>query len=104
MSALTHRVHLPALHLRRPRPATALAARSDVLIRGALQSDAGTLERLAALDEAPALPAGETLIAEVDGRVVAALDPRSGRTVSDPFARTAAAVDLLALRARQLRG
>ena len=112
MSTLSGRLFTPAAlrgrlgRLRRRRDASlaTLAARSDVVIRRALESDGPTLDRLAALDEAPPLPPGERLLAEVDGRVVAALDERSGRVVSDPYTPAAAARDLLVLRARQLGG
>ncbi len=78
-----------------------IAAQADLVIRRALERDGRALRDLAALDSAPALPAGEHLIAEIAGRPVAAVDVRSGRVVSDPFVPSTAA-DLLALRARQL--
>jgi hypothetical protein len=42
-------------------------------------------------------------VAEADARIVAALPFGAGRPIADPFERTAHAVALLELRARQLR-
>ena len=69
-----------------------------ILIRAATAGDGPVLMRLAALDSAP-VPFGPTLIAEVDGRPLAALALRDGRVVADPFARTAELVELLRLHA-----
>jgi hypothetical protein len=74
-----------------------------VLIRRAKAEDEPALARLAALDERPELPGGERLIGELGGRVVAALEICSGRAVADPFAPTSAIVELLGLRAAQVR-
>ena len=74
-----------------------------VAVRAATAHDHQALTRLAGLDEAPALR-GEALLAELDGRVVAALERSTGRVVADPFVHTAAARQLLAVRARQLNG
>jgi hypothetical protein len=64
--------------------------------------DAGTLTRLAALDETEPLT-GDVLLAVADGRAVAAMSVADGRVVADPFARTREAVALLRLRAQQTR-
>jgi hypothetical protein len=72
-----------------------------VLIRAARGSDGPALARLAALDSR-ALPAGDLLVAEADGELVAALAPETGERVADPFRRTADVVALLALRAQRL--
>jgi hypothetical protein len=64
--------------------------------------DAGTLTRLAALDETEPLT-GDVLLAVADGRAVAAMSVDDGRVVADPFARTGEAVALLRLRAQQTR-
>jgi len=64
--------------------------------------DAGTLTRLAALDETEPLT-GDVLLAVADGRAVAAMSVDDGRVVADPFARTGEAVALLSLRAQQAR-
>ena len=74
-----------------------------VAIRPAQTADEPAIERLAQLETAAA-PCGELLLAEADGEVVAALPVNGGRPLADPFRRTAAVVELLALRARQLRG
>jgi len=87
-----------ARRTQRGSPATA----GDVLIRGAAPADAHAIERLAILDD-HALPQGERLVGEVEGRVVAALEVDSGEAVADPFAPTAAVVELLGLRAAQVR-
>ena len=71
-------------------------------IRTAGAHDERQLERLAALDSARPLH-GEALVAEVDGAPVAALDLDSGRAIADPFRPTAKVVDLLRIRAAQLR-
>jgi hypothetical protein len=65
--------------------------------------DAGTVARLAALDETEPL-AAPVLLAVADGQAVAALSVSDGRVAADPFARTGEAVALLRLRARQARG
>jgi hypothetical protein len=82
-------------------PMTPYTTAPTVLIRAARGSDGPALARLAALDSRP-LPAGDLLVAEADGELVAALDPASGRSVADPFRRTADLVALLALRGQRL--
>ncbi len=89
-------------HHERPRRRSA-AEQAPVLIRPAAPEDEPELARLAALDERPELPRGERLVGELGGRVVAALDVRSGRAVADPFAPTSTVVELLGLRAAQVR-
>ena len=64
--------------------------------------DAGTLVRLAALDETEPLT-GDVLLAVADGQAVAAMSVDDGRVAADPFTRTGDAVALLRLRARQAR-
>ena len=71
----------------------------SVVIRAARGSDAEVLGDLAALDSAPALT-GDVLLAELDDRVVAALETASGREVADPFVATADLLPLLRLRGR----
>ena len=71
-----------------------------VLIRAARGSDGVALERLAALDSAR-VPAGELLVAETDGAIVAAHAPAVGQTIADPFRRTAPVVELLELHAKR---
>lgn len=74
-----------------------------ITVRVADDGDASALVRLAALDSAP-VPDRPTLVAEIDGEPVAALPLNAGRAVADPFRRTSAAVEMLELRAAQLRG
>jgi hypothetical protein len=72
-------------------------------IRLATSADTIDLERLAQLDST-ASPTGPTLVAEVKGKLVAALPLDGGRPVADPFQRTGEIVHLLELRAAQLNG
>ncbi len=43
------------------------------------------------------------LVAETGGEIVAAVPVAGGRAIADPFRRTAALVEILELRASQLR-
>ena len=70
----------PRLARRRPRRSTAWRARQ------------------------PDAPAGRVLVAEVDGELLAAISLDDGAVVADPFEPTAALVELLRARARQLEG
>jgi hypothetical protein len=69
-----------------------------LVIRPAYPDDHATLARLAALDSRRPL-AGPALVAERDGRILAALSPADGRAIADPFAPTADLVALLRLHA-----
>ena len=71
-------------------------------IRQADPVDEAALRRLAALDSADT-PHGEVLVAESNDEMVAALPVDGGHPVADPFRRTTEAIELLRLRARQLR-
>ena len=73
-----------------------------VTLRYAVASDSDNLRRLAELDSATA-PAGTTLVAEVDGQLRAALPLDGSGPIADPFHRGAELVELLRMRARQLR-
>jgi hypothetical protein len=73
-----------------------------VVIRLAESSDSDALERLAGRDTAP-VPAQPVLVAEVEGELRVARSIADGRTIADPFHRTAELVDLLAARAGQVR-
>jgi hypothetical protein len=79
-------------------PATAITTAPSVLIRAARGSDGSALERLAALDSAQ-VPAGSLLVAEADGRLVAAIASGTGDAIADPFLPTADVIALLELRA-----
>jgi hypothetical protein len=81
---------------------TPLSAAPTVLIRAARGSDGLALGRLAELDSAH-VPAGELLVAETDGALVAAHAPATGATIADPFRHTAQVVELLELRGSLLR-
>jgi hypothetical protein len=79
-----------------------MIATDTIVIRRAGAADARVLAHLAALDSA-AVPGPDSLIAELDGVAVAALDLTDRRVVADPFARTADLVELLQLRAVRAR-
>jgi hypothetical protein len=76
---------------------------STIILRFATAADAPTLRRLADLDDGQP-PAGDALVALVDGDAVAALSLSDGRVVADPFRLTEDAVALLRLRAEHLAG
>ena len=70
-------------------------------IRQATADDAEALARLAALDSRP-VPAGNVLLALVDGDPVAAVELETGAVVADPFTPTADLVELLHLRSSRV--
>jgi hypothetical protein len=74
----------------------------SVMVRLACLADDRSLAELAQLDSGrvPEFPA---LLAEVDGRVRAAISINGGAAVADPFFPSAGLVELLALRAAQVR-
>jgi hypothetical protein len=65
-----------------------------ITIRTSRETDAGELLRLAALDSAEPIR-GDALLAEVNGRLRAALPLSGGQPIADPFARSAEVVTLL---------
>jgi hypothetical protein len=65
----------------------------QLTIRLSTDADRQRIERLAQLDSRHP-PHGDVLLAEIDGRLVAAVGV-DGAVVADPFERTAAAVKLL---------
>jgi hypothetical protein len=73
-----------------------------VAIRRAVDTDVPLLHDLAELDSAKPL-AGPVLVAIVEGAIWAARGLDDDRVIADPFLPTAPAVELLALRVRQLR-
>jgi hypothetical protein len=81
-----------------PHPHPAHPGLDAVVIRRAYPDDAAALERLARLDSRRPLD-GPVLLAERDGRVLAALATDTGRHIADPFAPTADLVALLRVRA-----
>jgi hypothetical protein len=85
----------------------------DFIIREAQPADDAALRRLAALDGIAAypeeagrgrVPRGRLIVAEADGRLVAAAPLSGGPAIADPFRQNAGVVSLLGLRAAQLRG
>ena len=78
-------------------------AAEAIVLRRAVAADDWALKGLAALDGAPA-PAGDMRLAELDGRIAAAVPLSGGRAIADPFQRTAGVVELLRLRASALAG
>jgi hypothetical protein len=93
-----------ALRRRRERStATVGGARPVAVVRFAHPDEAGTLRRLAQLDDAAEL-ANEILVATLDADVVAALSLDDGRVVANPFVYTSDAVQLLRRTATALTG
>ncbi len=74
----------------------------SVVIRQARDSDLPLVGDLAVIDSSEPL-GGSILVAVVDGRPWAALSLDDGRTVADPFKPSASSVELLRVRADQLR-
>jgi hypothetical protein len=74
-----------------------------IILRIATEADAGRLCTLAELDSRP-VPAEPLLIAEVNGRLHAAIGVNDGETIADPFRHTAEMVELLRVRADHLAG
>ena len=75
---------------------------ASLSLRHATAADGRAVAYLAELDEAERLT-GSVLVAFDGDRPVAAMSLDDGRTVADPFTRTANVVDLLRVRARQER-
>ena len=71
-----------------------------ITIRRSTQEDARDILRLAALDDRPA-PAGDALLAFVDGELRAAMPLERGSAIADPFHLTGDVVELLSFRASQ---
>jgi len=83
----------PSVYVRQADPTIAL--------RLCRVDDDPALAKLAALEERPA-PTGRFVIAELNGRIVAALPLDGGPALRDPFVRTAHLQRLLELRVAQL--
>jgi hypothetical protein len=73
-----------------------------VTVRLASDRDQAALRSLAQRDGRPE-PAAPVLLAEAEGRLLAARSLADGQTVADPFRHTAHLAELLALRAVHLR-
>ena len=67
---------------------------NSVTVRPYLADDRRSLERLAALDDRR-VPAQPVVLAEVKGRLLAAVSERTGEAVADPFEPTAHLVAML---------
>ena len=85
----------------RGQPGRSDASDRSVTLRFGSPADNGALARLAAVDSAKPL-ALPVLLAEVNGRVVAALALSDGTSIANPFSPTADLIDLLRTRATQL--
>jgi hypothetical protein len=79
-----------------------MTSTAALTIRHANASDEAGLTLLAALDSSR-VPTGELLVAELDGRLVAALSIDTGAAIADPFEHTAAIVDALRVQVRESR-
>lgn len=89
--------------LRRLEKARSAAPDAEgIVVRMLSDSDHDAVARLAELDSATA-PRDRLLGAEVDGELIAVRALDSGIALADPFHATAAALELLELRAAQLR-
>jgi hypothetical protein len=66
----------------------------NLVVRRGLHADHDALAMLAALDSTRPLT-GRTVVAELDGHIVAAVSEHDGRVVADPFVPTADLVEML---------
>src|SRR4051794_41700405 len=71
---------------------------NELVLRADRPTDEQALRRLAALDSVRPIK-GRALVAEVDGRAVAAIGIDDRKVVADPFEHTADVVELLKIRA-----
>jgi hypothetical protein len=85
----------------RERQAGSQTPVTRVTLRYASAADAARLQTLAELDSA-STPSGLVLVAEIDGRLRAALPLDGGEPIADPFHRGTELIELLRLRAAQL--
>jgi hypothetical protein len=81
--------------------ASAVGSRDEIVIRRSLPSDDAAIRDLADLT-GRSLPVGRLLVAEVDGDLVAVAG-EDGSGLGDPFRVTRDVIELLRLRASQLR-
>jgi hypothetical protein len=75
---------------------------TNLTLRPAREVDSGALRRLAQLDSQRPLT-GDVLLAEADGRPVAALSISEQRVTADPFTDTSNVIPLLRARANQVQ-
>ena len=103
-AALSPRTPTAGRH-ERPQPRLALTQPdpfwAPVVLRLATHGDRPALERLAQLDSTRP-PAGEAVIGEVNGRLVAAVSLADGTAIADPFVLGREIVELVRARAAQL--
>src|SRR3954466_1644347 len=66
----------------------------NLVVRRGSHADTDALAIVSALDSSRPLP-GRTVVAELDGRIVAAVSLHDGRVVADPFVATADVVEVL---------
>ncbi len=85
----------------RTRPGSRETPVTRVTLRYAAAADTERLRHLAELDSTAA-PSGPALVAEIDGRLRAALPLDGGAPISDPFHCGAELIELLRVRAAQL--
>jgi hypothetical protein len=76
-------------------------ARESVLIRFASTADAEAVEWVAQRDTRR-VPPGPHMVAELDGRILAARSLASGEVIADPFSHTAYLVSILELHCAQV--
>jgi hypothetical protein len=79
-------------------------APAELVIRLARAEDDVALGRLAMIDGHPPIDGSRWLVAAVEEEVLAALPLDGGDPLADPFRPTASLVEMLKLRAGQLRG
>jgi len=88
---------------RPPALVEAVRGRESIVLRVARPGDAAALRVLADLADRQLPTPGPLLVAEVDGDLIAAVSANGRTTVSDPFRATGDVIELLRLRAGQLR-
>jgi hypothetical protein len=77
-----------------------MTSMTTIALRTAQDDDQRALDRLAQLDS-QRLTAGPHLVAEAEGRIIAAIGAADGRVIADPFVASADAVALLRRRLDQ---
>jgi hypothetical protein len=75
---------------------------NPITIRISTEADSARIHELAELD-GHAAPKGEAVLAEVNGRLVAAVGVADGVAVADPFMLTSDTLEVLRVRAEQER-
>jgi hypothetical protein len=101
LAAREHTLDLRAAARRRAWVDAGATPVTRVTLRYGADADAERLRALAELDSRT-VPDGPVLVAEVDGRLRAALPLDGSGPIADPFHRGAELLELLALRATQL--